>query len=105
MIRGESLMEFEPCGQRIVVKRLAEEEISGLLLPKDVKKRTLIGEVLHAGPDATWISVGDKILFATFSGFEPFLMGELKTKYEDCLIMNCEDVLARIKEVPCLSVV
>jgi chaperonin GroES len=94
------MMEFEPLGQRIVVKRLAEDEINGLLMPRDVKKRTLIGEVLHIGPDAAWVEVGDKVLFGTYSGFEPFLMGELKDKYQDCLIMNCEDVLAIIKEKP-----
>ena len=93
------MQKINPLGQRIVVKRLSTEVTrSGLALPKEVQKRSLIGQVVEVGPLAT-VSIGDKILFATFSGFEPFLTDEIKERYEDCLVMNCEDVLGTVIEV------
>lgn len=93
-----TLLEFQPLGQRVLVKRLAKEEHRGIMVPREVQKRTLIGQIVHKGPDAEWVEVGDKVLFATFSGFEPYLDPDMKDKYEDCLIMNCEDILCKIKE-------
>lgn len=81
-------------GQRILVKRLSADEVRGIRLPNEVKKTSLVGEVLAKGPDADWVSVGDVIHFARFSGCEVKKDGVyVGEEYDECLYMNCEDIL------------
>ena len=93
-------MIIEPYGERLIVKRLAESETrkSGLVLPDSVKERSLVGRVVHRGPDAVQVQEGDIIFFAKYSGV--MLPTEEKyidrDKYADCLIMNESDILGRL---------
>ena len=48
-------------GQRMFVKRLAENEVKGLLVPDKFKKTWMIGKVLHAGPECHVTNEGDII--------------------------------------------
>ena len=59
-------MIIEPYGERLIVKRLAESETrkSGIILPESVKDRSLIGRVVHCGPDAIHVQESDIIFFA-----------------------------------------
>lgn len=87
-------MMLYPFGERIVVRRKAEEKIGSIYVPEDVKKLSLIGEVIAKGPDCRVVSIGDVILFGRYSGFELPLNGD----YKNCLVMNEEDTLAKITE-------
>ena len=88
---------IKPLGQRIVVKRISEKERNGIVLPNQVQKTSLVGEVLATGPDADWVHPGDIVHFARFSGTEVKMDGTYAgSEYEDCLYMNCEDLLGMI---------
>ena len=92
-------MRIEPVGQRIVVKRLSGDEIKGIILPRNVKDHSLIGEVIAKGPDAEWVEVGDVVSYARFSGMGIVIDHKyIGTEYDECLYMNCEDILGVIKE-------
>ena len=93
-------MIIEPYGERLIVKRLAESETrkSGIILPESVKDRSLIGRVVHCGPDAIHVQESDIIFFAKYSGVmlpteDKFIDRE---RYADCLIMNESDILGRL---------
>lgn len=89
---------IRPLGQRIVVKRLSEKERNGIVIPTQAQKTSLVGEVMAAGPDADWVKPGDFVHFARFSGTEVKLDGTyVGQEYEDCLYMNCEDLLGVIE--------
>ena len=89
---------LRPLGQRIIVRRLFEKERCGILVPDAVKKTSLIGVVVHVGPEANWIEEGDTILYAQYSPWAFPVDGKVvQEKYEDHLIMNAEDVLCRIE--------
>lgn len=93
-------MKIEPFGERLIVKRLSQEERSGLVIPKDssLAKGSLVGRVIHCGPSADFVAVGDLILFAKYSGTELPVDGKYLTPadYENCLCMNEENILGRL---------
>ena len=91
-------MIISPFGTRLIVKRLVEEETrSGLVVPKNVAQKSLVGEVIHAGPSAEFVQEGDLILFAKYSGAELAKDGRyVCSDYDDCLIMNEADILGRL---------
>lgn len=94
-------MKIEPFGERLIVKRLSEEERRGIVLPKDssLVKGSLVGRVIHRGPDASFVAEGDTILFAKYSGTELPVDGKfLNAEYEDCLCMNEENILGKLVE-------
>lgn len=100
-------MKIEPFGERLIVKRLSEEtrkgleERSGIIIPKEaaVVKGSLVGRVIHCGPDADFVAEGDIILFAKYSGTElPIDRNYLDTEYEDCLCMNEDSILGKLVE-------
>jgi co-chaperonin GroES (HSP10) len=86
-----------PIGQRIIVKKLSNEQSSGgVFIPKQVQQRSLMGTVIHVGPEAKDIvSENDVVVFAQYSGtaFKPYMDDKLFRDYEDCIIMNAEDIL------------
>ena len=89
---------IEPFGQRIIVKRLSEAEHKGILIPDQARRTSLVGKVLHKGPEANWVEIGDIVHFARFSGCD--VKADLKyvgAEYEDCLYMNCDDLLGVIQ--------
>ena len=87
-------MKIRCVGQRIVVKLLSPEERRGLLMPKDVIKKSTVAEVIDKGPDATWVEVGDIVHFGRYAGTIVTIDDlHIGSEYEGCLYMNCEDVL------------
>ena len=91
-------MKFKPLHDRILVKRLADEEKSkgGIIIPDTVKEKPSEGEVVAAGPGALNsdgkrnpidVKVGDKILFSKYSG------DEVKLDGDDLIIIKEEDVI------------
>lgn len=91
-------MNIRPLQDRIIVKRLEEEEktAGGIIIPDAAKEKPMQGEVVAAGKGKVAedgkvnpldVKVGDKILFGKYAGTEVKLDGE------DYLIMREDDVL------------
>ena len=91
-------MNIRPLQDRIIVKRLEEEEktAGGIIIPDAAKEKPMQGEVVSAGNGKVSedgkvlpldVKVGDKILFGKYAGTEVKLDGE------DYLIMREDDVL------------
>jgi chaperonin GroES len=90
---------LRPLGDRVVVKPLDREEVtkSGIVLPDTAKEKPQQGEIVAVGPGrmldsgervALDCSVGDKIIFAKYSGTE------FKLEDDELLILNERDILA-----------
>jgi chaperonin GroES len=91
-------MAFRPLGDRVLVRRVEEEEKTkgGIIIPDTAKEKPQEGEVIAVGPGARDeggkihpldVAVGDRILFGKWSGTEVKLDGE------DLLIMKESDIL------------
>ena len=91
-------MKFKPLHDRIVVRRIDEEEKTdgGIIVPDTAKEKPMEGEVLAAGPGARNergeivaldVKVGDRVLFGKWSGTEVKLNGE------ELLIMKESDIM------------
>lgn len=87
----------EPMGNRVLVKILEGETAtpSGILLPETAKEKPQEGIIEAVGNTEemlTDLAVGDKVLFAKYTGTE------IKYNDQDYLILNEDDVLARLKD-------
>ena len=91
-------MNFRPLGDRVLVKRVDEEEKTrgGIIIPDTAKEKPQEGEVIAVGPGARDeegeyikmdVKAGDRILFGKWSGTEVRLDGQ------DLLIMKESDIL------------
>jgi chaperonin GroES len=96
------LMKVRPLHDRLIVKRLEEEEKTkgGIIIPDTAKEKPIEGKVIAVGKgkikeDGTAIPMeakkGDRILFAKYAGTE------VKIDGEEHLIMKEDDVLAIIE--------
>lgn len=96
-------MKVRPLHDRLIVKRLEEEEKTkgGIIIPDTAKEKPIEGKVIAAGKgkikeDGTKIPMevkkGDRILFAKYAGTE------VKIDGEEHLIMKEDDVLAIIEQ-------
>lgn len=95
---AETRIKIRPLHDRILVKRLNEEERTkgGIIIPDSAKEKPQEGEVVAVGNGRVSkegnvqkldVRVGEKILFSKYSGTEVKLDGE------EYLIMKEEDVL------------
>ena len=91
-------MAFRPLGDRVLVKRVEEEQKTkgGIIIPDTAKEKPQEGQVIAVGPGARDengkvqpldVKAGDRILFGKWSGTE------VKIDGEDLLIMKESDVL------------
>jgi chaperonin GroES len=91
-------MAFRPLGDRVLVRRIEEEEKTkgGIIIPDTAKEKPQEGKVIAVGPGARDesgkvhpldLKKGDRILFGKWSG------SEVKLDDEDLLIMKESDVL------------
>jgi chaperonin GroES len=96
-------MKIKPLQDRILVKRLEEEEKTkgGIIIPDAAKEKPQEGravavgdgKVLESGKKAALtVKVGDKILFGKYSG------AEIKVNGEEHLILREDDVLAIVED-------
>ena len=94
-------MAFRPLGDRVLVRRVEEEEKTkgGIIIPDTAKEKPQEGEVISVGPGARDdsgkiqpldVKVGDRILFGKWSGTE------IKLDGEDLLIMKESDIMGII---------
>jgi chaperonin GroES len=94
-------MKIRPLQDRIIVKRVAEEEKTkgGIIIPDTAKEKPLEGKVIAVGNGKVLedgkvrpldIKAGDRVLFGKYAGTE------VKIEGEDHLILREEDVLGVI---------
>jgi chaperonin GroES len=94
-------MRFRPLHDRIVVRRLEQEDRSagGIIIPETAQEKPMQGEVVAVGPGNRSedgkltpldVKAGDRILFGKYSGTE------VKVDGEDLLIMMETDVMGVI---------
>ena len=88
---------IEPLGARVLVKVLEQESMtaSGIVLPETAKEKPQQGIVEAVGTEddmMTDLQAGDKVLFAKYSGTE------IKQGDEKYLLLNEDDILARIND-------
>ncbi len=96
-------MKIRPLHDRLIVKRLEEEEKTkgGIIIPDTAKEKPIEGKVIALGEGRISkdgkkipmeIKKGDRILFAKYGGTE------VKIDGEEHLMMREEDVLAIIEK-------
>jgi chaperonin GroES len=96
-------MKVKPLQDRLVVKRLAEEEKTkgGIIIPDAAKEKPQEGLVIAVGPGkvtdsgqrvAPEVKAGDKVLFGKYAGTE------IKIEGDEHLILREDDVLAIIED-------
>ena len=94
-------MNVQPLLDRVLVKPLYAEEktAGGIIVPDTAKEKPMRGEIVAIGPgkiaddgnrSAMDVKKGDTVLYGKYSGTE-FKMNE-----EDYLIMNQDDILAKL---------
>jgi chaperonin GroES len=95
-------MKFRPLHDRVVVKRIEQEEKTkgGIIIPDTAKEKPQEGEVIAVGPGARNergeivpldVKAGDRVLFGKWSGTE------VKIEGEELLIMKESDLLGVIE--------
>ncbi|PHY13803.1 co-chaperone GroES [Caulobacter sp. B11] len=95
-------MKFRPLGDRVLVKRVEEEQKTkgGIIIPDTAKEKPQEGEVVAVGPGGRNdkgdivpldVKAGDRILFGKWSGTE------VKVDGQDLLIMKESDVLGIVE--------
>jgi len=95
-------MKLRPLHDRVIVKRVEEEEMSagGLVLPDAAKEKPIRGEVLAVGNGklldngetrSVDLNVGDTVLFGKYGGTE------VKVDGEDLLVMREDDIMAVVE--------
>jgi chaperonin GroES len=95
-------MKIRPLYNRIIVKRLEEEEKTkgGIIIPDTAKEKPIEGKVVAAGDGRMKkdgkkvpleVKKGDRVLFAKYGGTE------VKIDGEEHLMMKEDDVLAIIE--------
>ena len=91
-------MKFRPLHDRVVVKRVAEEEKTkgGIIIPDTAKEKPMEGEIVAVGPGGRDesgklipidVKPGDRVLFGKWSGTEVKLEGV------EYLIMKESDIM------------
>ncbi|MBP1685598.1 MAG: chaperonin Cpn10 [Deltaproteobacteria bacterium] len=95
-------MKIRPLQDRVIVKRIAEEEKTkgGIIIPDTAKEKPQEGKIIAVGKGKVSddgklvpmeVKVGDRILFGKYSG------SEIKLNGEEHLIMREEDILGVIE--------
>ncbi len=95
-------MKIRPLQDRIIVKRVQEEEKTkgGIIIPDTAKEKPIEGKVIAAGNGKVLedgkvrpldVKAGDRILFSKYAGTE------VKIEGEEHLIMREEDILGVIE--------
>ncbi len=96
-------MNIRPLQDRLIVKRVAEENKTkgGIIIPDSAKEKPLEGQVIAVGNGKVSedgkvrpldIKAGDRVLFSKYAGTE------VKIEGEDHLILREEDVLGVIEK-------
>lgn len=96
-------MKVRPLHDRVLVKRLAEEETTkgGIIIPDSAKEKPIEGKVVAAGNGKIMengdvrpldVKKGDRILFGKYSGTE------IKIEGEEHLILREDEILGIVEK-------
>lgn len=96
-------MGIRPLQDRVIVKRLKEEEKTkgGIIIPDSAKEKPVEGKVIAVGNGKVTdkgdvrkldVKVGDRVLFGKYSGTE------VKIEGEEHLILREDDILGVIEK-------
>jgi chaperonin GroES len=95
-------MKIRPLGDRIIIKRIEEEEKSkgGIIIPDTAREKPQEGKVIAVGKGKIGddgklipieVKVGERVLFGKYSGSEIKLLGD------EHLIIREDDILGIIE--------
>jgi chaperonin GroES len=95
-------MKIRPLQDRVIVKRVEEEETTkgGIIIPDSAKEKPQEGKIVAVGPGkvadsgekvALEVKEGDRVLFSKYAGTE------IKIEDEEHLIMREDDILGIIE--------
>ena len=90
-------MSFRPLHDRVVIRRVDQEEKSrgGIIIPDTAQEKPMEGEIIAVGPGARAddgtlqpldVKAGDRVLFGKWSGTE------VKIDGEELIIMRKSDI-------------
>lgn len=96
-------MKIRPLNDRVLVKRLEEEEMTkgGIIIPDSAKEKPAEGEIVAVGNGkmddkgkriAIELKVGDKVLFSKYGGTD------VKIDGDDYMIMREDDILGVVEK-------
>jgi chaperonin GroES len=99
---AKTAIKFKPLGGRVLIEPIEQEEMTagGIILPETAKEKPQEGLVLAVGPGERdeegkripmEVKVGDKVLFAKYSG------SEIKMDGKKLLILRESDLLGLIE--------
>jgi chaperonin GroES len=85
-------MNFQPLGNRVLVKRVEEANttISGIIIPDNAKEKPSRGEVVAVSKEVTLLKEGDQVLFGKYAGNEVAMGAD---KY---MVLDIEDIFGII---------
>lgn len=88
-------LRLKPLGSRVLVRRIEDEEDTGIILPEEAKKDLdfVRAEVVEIGTDMEKVKVqkGDKVLLSALAGTKLDFDGE------EYFIVKSSDILATIE--------
>jgi chaperonin GroES len=95
-------MKIRPLHDRVIVKRIAEEETTkgGIIIPDTAKEKPIEGKVTAVGAGKVLedgkklpleVKKGDKVLFGKYAGTD------IKIEDEEHLIMREDDIIAIVE--------
>ena len=95
-------MKIRPLHDRVIVKRIEEEETTkgGIIIPDTAKEKPIEGKIVAAGAGKTLengkkqpleVKKGDRILFGKYAGTDIQIEGE------EHLIMREDDIIAIVE--------
>ncbi|HEY7725466.1 MAG TPA: co-chaperone GroES [Anaeromyxobacteraceae bacterium] len=95
--------KIRPLQDRLIVKRVAEEEKTkgGIIIPDTAKEKPIEGKVIAAGNGKVLedgkvrpldVKAGDRVLFSKYAGTE------IKLDGEEHIIMREEDILGVVED-------
>jgi chaperonin GroES len=107
-MEAKGIMKIRPLYDRIVVKRIEEQETTrhGIVIPDSAKEKPQEGEVIAVGrgkrlEDGTLVpvdvKVGDRVLFARYSG------SDTKVGDTEYLIVREDDILGVLDAAQALA--
>ena len=99
--KAKAKTKLVPLADRIVITPLKQEEVtaSGLVIPDTAKEKPQQGEVVAVGPGRLDddgkripldVSIGDRILYAKYTGTE------IKLDGDEYIVLNDKDILAKL---------
>src|SRR5215469_16377999 len=99
----EGSVKFRPLQDRVLVRRIEEEEktVGGIIIPDTAREKPMEGEVIAVGPGTRGedgklhpldVKAGDRVLFGKWSGTE------IKIDNEDFVVMKESDIMGVVEE-------